>query len=111
MDSLTQIVLGASVAEASLGKKIGNKAIVLGAISGTIIPVGGLVMVTATNGPIEISSYTNLAGEFLLSGVPDGTYTVAFQADLGLGIPPLVVENVTVVQGEVTAMGEIDLEP
>ena len=82
-----------------------------GAISGTIIPVGGLVMVTATNGPIEISSYTNLAGEFLLSGVPDGTYTVAFQVDLGLGIPPLVVENVTVVQGEVTAMGEIDLEP
>lgn len=82
-----------------------------GAISGTVIPVGGLVMVTATNGPIEISSYTNLAGEFLLSGVPDGTYTVTFQADLGLGIPPLVVENVTVVQGEVTAMGEIDLEP
>ena len=36
MDSLTQIVLGASVAEASLGKKIGNKAIVLGAIAGTI---------------------------------------------------------------------------
>ena len=32
MDSLTQIVLGASVAEATLGKKIGNKAIVLGAI-------------------------------------------------------------------------------
>ena len=36
MDSLTQIVLGASVAEASLGKKIGNKAIVLGALAGTI---------------------------------------------------------------------------
>ena len=36
MDSLTQIVLGASVAEATIGKKIGNKAIVLGAIAGTI---------------------------------------------------------------------------
>ena len=36
MDSLTQIVLGASVAEATLGKKIGNKAIVLGALAGTI---------------------------------------------------------------------------
>ena len=36
MDSLTQIVLGASVAEATLGKKIGNKAILLGAIAGTI---------------------------------------------------------------------------
>ena len=36
MDSLTQIVLGASVAEATLGKKIGNKAIILGAIAGTL---------------------------------------------------------------------------
>ena len=36
MDSLTQIVLGASVAEATLGKKIGNKAMLYGAIAGTI---------------------------------------------------------------------------
>ncbi len=36
MDSLTQIVLGASVGEAVLGKKVGNKAIVYGAIAGTI---------------------------------------------------------------------------
>lgn len=36
MDSLTQIVLGASVAEFTLGKKIGNKAILWGAIAGTI---------------------------------------------------------------------------
>ncbi|KXK39664.1 MAG: metal-dependent hydrolase [Saprospiraceae bacterium] len=36
MDSLTQIVLGASVAEAALGKKIGNRAMIWGAIAGTI---------------------------------------------------------------------------
>ena len=36
MDSLTQIVLGAAVAEASLGKKIGNKALLWGGIAGTI---------------------------------------------------------------------------
>ncbi len=36
MDSLTQIVLGASVAELTLGKKVGNKAILWGAIAGTI---------------------------------------------------------------------------
>ncbi|OAD90773.1 metal-dependent hydrolase [Aequorivita soesokkakensis] len=36
MDSITQIVLGAAVGEAVLGKKIGNKAMVLGAIAGTI---------------------------------------------------------------------------
>ncbi|WP_026756049.1 metal-dependent hydrolase [Sediminibacter sp. Hel_I_10] len=36
MDSLTQIVLGAAVGEAILGKKIGNKALLYGAIAGTI---------------------------------------------------------------------------
>ncbi len=36
MDSLTQIVLGAAAGEAVLGKKIGNKAMLWGAIAGTI---------------------------------------------------------------------------
>jgi len=36
MDSLTQIVLGAACGEIALGKKIGNKAILFGAIGGTI---------------------------------------------------------------------------
>lgn len=36
MDSLSQIVLGAAVGEACLGKKVGNKAPLWGAIAGTI---------------------------------------------------------------------------
>ncbi|WP_339627013.1 metal-dependent hydrolase [uncultured Winogradskyella sp.] len=36
MDSLTQIVLGAAVGEAVLGKKVGNRAALYGAIAGTI---------------------------------------------------------------------------
>ncbi|MFD2550843.1 metal-dependent hydrolase [Bizionia sediminis] len=36
MDSLTQIVLGAAVGEAVLGKKVGNRAMFYGAIAGTI---------------------------------------------------------------------------
>ncbi len=36
MDSLTQITLGAAVGEAVLGKKIGNKAIIWGAVAGLI---------------------------------------------------------------------------
>ena len=36
MDSLTQIVLGAAVGEIALGKKIGNRALLWGAIGGTI---------------------------------------------------------------------------
>ena len=36
MDSLTQITLGAAVGEAVLGKKVGNKALLWGAVAGTI---------------------------------------------------------------------------
>lgn len=36
MDSLTQIALGASVGEAVLGKKVGNRAMLYGAIAGTL---------------------------------------------------------------------------
>ncbi|MFT4567051.1 MAG: inner membrane protein [Saprospiraceae bacterium] len=36
MDSLTQIILGAAVGEIVLGKKIGNRALVWGAVGGTI---------------------------------------------------------------------------
>ncbi len=36
MDSVTQIVLGAAVGEAVLGKKVGNKAMLYGSIAGTI---------------------------------------------------------------------------
>lgn len=36
MDSLTQIVLGAAVGEAAIGKKVGNWAILWGAVAGTI---------------------------------------------------------------------------
>ena len=36
MDSLTQITLGAAVGEATLGRKVGNKAMLWGAIAGTI---------------------------------------------------------------------------
>ena len=36
MDSLTQIVLGAAVGEVMLGRKVGNRAILWGAVAGTI---------------------------------------------------------------------------
>ncbi len=36
MDSITQIALGAAIGEAVLGKKVGNKAVLWGAVAGTI---------------------------------------------------------------------------
>ena len=49
MDSITQIALGAAVGEAVLGRKIGNKAMLWGAIAGTLpdldvfVPLGDVV--------------------------------------------------------------------
>ncbi|MCB0293431.1 MAG: metal-dependent hydrolase, partial [Calditrichaeota bacterium] len=36
MDTITQIALGAAVGEAVLGRKVGNKALLWGAVGGTI---------------------------------------------------------------------------
>ncbi len=82
-----------------------------GSISGTIVPLGILALVTATDGINEISSYTNLQGGFLLSGVTNGTYTVTIQADVALGLPDVVIPNVVVVTGEVMSLGEININP
>jgi inner membrane protein len=47
MDSLTQIILGAACGEAVLGRKIGNKGLLFGAMGGTIpdldVFFGGLI--------------------------------------------------------------------
>lgn len=44
MDSVTQAVLGAAVGEAVLGKKIGNKAVIVGAIVATVPDLDVLLM-------------------------------------------------------------------
>lgn len=82
-----------------------------GAISGNILPDNILTLVTAINNDYEVSSYTNSEGEFLLSGVPDGVYTVTIQPDITLEISPIVLNNIVVIKGEVTALGEINLQP
>ena len=55
MDSLTQIVLGAAVGEAVLGRKVGNKAMLYGAIAGTIPDLDALAgYFTDTIAAIEV---------------------------------------------------------
>ena len=49
MDSLTQLVLGSAVAEAAIGRRVGNRAILWGAVAGTLpdldvfVPLGDVV--------------------------------------------------------------------
>lgn len=66
MDSLTQIALGAAVAEVTLGKKIGNKSILWGAIAGTIPDLD--VLANGFMSPLDaLSFHRGISHSFLFS--------------------------------------------
>lgn len=80
-----------------------------GSISGTVLPLGIQVLVTASNEVETISAYTNAEGNFVLHGVPEGTYTVTIEPEVSSGFEIMVVENVVVVNGEITNLGSLTL--
>jgi len=81
-----------------------------GAISGMTLPLDVQTLVTATDGVYEISAYTDMVtGAFLLSGVPEGTYTVTVEADPAAGLPIKIIEDVNVIIGQINDLGTIDL--
>lgn len=65
------------------------------------------VMVKLQNGSHSYTTYINAQGHFLLRGVEPGTYTASFSASGSL--IPHEKPNVTVIQGEITAMGTVNL--
>lgn len=80
-----------------------------GSISGTVLPLGIQVLVTASNGVETISAYTNAEGNFVLHGVPEGTYTVTIEPEVSSGFEIMVLEDVVVVNGEITNLGSLTL--
>ncbi len=80
-----------------------------GSISGTVLPVGFQTLVTASNNEHTISAYTNAEGIFVLHGVPEGTYTITIEPEVASGFEILVLEDVVVANGEITALGNITL--
>lgn len=78
-----------------------------GSITGLVLPIGTQTLVTASNGETEISSYTNAAGIYVLSGVPEGTYTLTFEADTALEFEPIVLTDIQVETGVVTTVGDV----
>jgi hypothetical protein len=58
--------------------------------------------------PVEggsVSSYMNLEGRVLLSGVPAGTYTVTLDPGVDSAYAATIIENVVVVNGSITDVG------
>ncbi len=77
-----------------------------GAIRGKISPVGTLAIVTATSG-IAYSSNVNANGDFLIMGLPAGTYEVTVTPALPLN--SVIQNNITVTTGFTTNIGTIVL--
>lgn len=78
-----------------------------GAISGIVSPATNAT-VTATDGDTEVTADTNgETGEFLLYGVPEGTYTIVIEPAEG---DVVTLTDVVVETGVTTPLGTIDLE-
>jgi len=83
-----------------------------GEIAGHVFPSTVQTLVTASNasGTVEVSAYTNAEGNYVLYGLPQGTYTVTFEADPILGLPPIVIPDVEVVAGLTTVLDDVIFE-
>ena len=81
-----------------------------GIIEGTVNPFDFQVVASVTIGDEEISSYIDDAGNFALYGVPAGTYTLTLTPDPESGYIPTLVENVEVVNGQITNVGIVNLD-
>lgn len=77
-----------------------------GSIKGKISPVGELAFVTATS-DISYTSNVSDTGDFLLMGIPSGTYSVTVTPALPLN--PVTIDNITVTTGVTTNVGTITL--
>ncbi len=79
-----------------------------GTVSGDVIPASLQTLVSATNGDIEISSYTDDNGNYLLSGVPEGIYTVTLEPDVSLNLDIVTINDVQVNIGENTILDSVE---
>lgn len=78
-----------------------------GSIRGSITPIGVIALVTATSNGVTFSSVTNANGDFLIDGVPVGTYDVTVTPHLPL--LPVTVTGIRVTLGVSTNLGILAL--
>lgn len=74
-----------------------------GSIRGSVTPIGLLAVVTATSAGTAYSSVTNANGEFLISGLPAGVYSVTVSPNLP--ILPVTLTGKIVTVGTSTNIG------
>ncbi len=83
-----------------------------GAITGKVVPFDVQVMVYAHQGVDSdtIRTYADDIGKFLIHGVPAGTYEVEVEPEEDSGYQDVSIDDVEVVTGEITDVGEVDIQ-
>ena len=81
-----------------------------GSIIGVAIAGEFQVLASVTVGGEVVSAFTNENGVFYLHGIPGGTYALTISPEIDSNIPPVVIENVIVTNGEITDVGVISIE-
>ncbi|MNU30912.1 hypothetical protein D3C71_194230 [compost metagenome] len=82
-----------------------------GRIQGNVLPMTANTIVYAISGTDTFSAIPDAAGNFLISGLPQGTYNVWFDADVATGFNDQVVNNVSVTFGNITVLPPVLLLP
>lgn len=78
-----------------------------GSVRGSIAPAGTAAVITVTDGVNSYTSIANANGDFLVAGIPAGTYDVEITP--ALPFLPVTVSGVTVSVGGSTQIGLITL--
>ena len=81
-----------------------------GSIEGKALPSSAQVSVTATNGTDTATASPEREGEFKITGLRPGNYTVSFHANAG-AFQDTVLQNVIVTSGEDTHLQSVTLHP
>ncbi|MBL7921748.1 MAG: DUF4382 domain-containing protein [Bacteroidia bacterium] len=78
-----------------------------GSIKGKIVPSGVFATVLATSGPNSYSTIVNANGEFVIAGLPAGTYTIVITPATPYN--PITLNNVVVTVGGSTNVGNLNI--
>lgn len=82
-------------------------AAVSGNIKGSITPIGNAMVSATSSTSVVYSSSVNSAGQFQISGLPPGAYTLTITPQLPL--LPITQVNIVVVAGVTTNVGVVNL--
>jgi hypothetical protein len=82
-----------------------------GKIKGIVLPLSAGAIVYAINGTDTSSAIPDAAGNFVISGLVDGNYTLWVDASVASGLKDQVLPNLSVTYGNTTTVGTVILVP